>query len=172
VPQLPGLADVLAGNASRKEAVRPTQHRNLSLLPCGARSRQAPELLDSAAMTELLAQARALYDVVVIDSPPLSAGLDARALGMASGMMVVVLRAGQTNMRHAQTALASIDRLPVFLAGAVLNCIEAKGMYEYYSYDYGYADEAEGDGGNGVALPSGGAPQIGGETGAGPTVRA
>ena len=172
VPQLPGLADVLAGNASRKEAVRPTQHRNLSLLPCGARSRQAPELLDSAAMTELLAQARALYDVVVIDSPPLSAGLDARALGMASGMMVVVLRAGQTNMRHAQTALASIDRLPVFLAGAVLNCIEAKGMYEYYSYDYGYADEAEGDGGTAVALPSGGAPQIGGETGAGPTVRA
>ena len=175
VAQRPGLADVLAGNATRKDAVRSTQHRNLSLLPCGSRSRQAPELLDSAAMTELLAQTRALYDVVVIDSPPLSAGLDARALGMASGMMVVVLRAGQTNMRHAQTALASIDRLPVFLAGAVLNCIEAKGMYEYYSYDYGYADEGESGedaGGEGVALPPGGAPQIGGETGVGPTVRA
>jgi capsular exopolysaccharide synthesis family protein len=175
VAQRPGLADVLAGSATRKDAVRPTQHRNLTLLPCGARSRQAPELLDSAAMTELLAQTRALYDVVIIDSPPLSAGLDARALGMASGMMLLVLRAGQTNMRHAQTSLASIDRLPVFLAGAVLNCIEAKGMYEYYAYDYGYADDGEtgeGESGEGVALPPGGAPQIGGETGAGPTVRA
>ena len=167
VPQRPGLAEVLSGTATRKDSVRPTQHRNLSLLPCGARSRQAPELLDSAAMAELLAQARALYDVVVIDSPPLSAGLDARALGMTSGMMVIVLRAGQTNMRHAQAALASIDRLPVFLAGAVLNCVETKGEYEYYAYDYGYADEGQvpAAGDEAGALPLGGTPRIGAETG-------
>src|SRR5690606_9204090 len=63
-PQRPGLADVLSGAAGRKDALRPTAHRNLTLMPCGKRNRQAPELLASAAMVELLQQLRASYDVI------------------------------------------------------------------------------------------------------------
>ena len=143
VPQRPGLADVLSGAASRQEALRQTSHQNLTVMACGRRSRQAPELLASAAMTELLQQLRSSYDVIIVDSPPLSAGVDAFAIGEAAGSMVVVLRSGRTNMRLAHTKLAELDRCPVFTMGAVLNGITAKGIYEYYSYGYGYAAEEE-----------------------------
>lgn len=143
VPQRPGLADVLAGGAARGEALRQTAHRNLTLLPCGRRSRQAPELLSSAGMSELLQQFQASYDVIIVDSPPLSAGVDAFAIGEAAGSMVVVLRAGRTNMRLAHAKLSELDRCPIFAMGAVLNGITPKGVYEYYSYGYGYAAEDE-----------------------------
>lgn len=143
VPQRPGLADVLAGGAGRADALRQTSHRNLTVLPCGRRSRQAPELLSSAAMSELIQQLQNSFDVIIVDSPPLSAGVDAFALGEATGSMIVVLRAGRTNMRLAHAKLAELDRCPVFAMGAVLNGITPKGVYEYYSYGYGYAAEDE-----------------------------
>jgi capsular exopolysaccharide synthesis family protein len=139
----PGLSEVLTGTASRRDVLRQTSQRNLTLLPCGKRNRQAPELLASAAMVELLAQLRPTFDVIIVDSPPISAGIDAPALGMATGTMLIVLRAGQTNMRLAQAKLAEVDRLPIFLIGAVLNGITPKGIYQYYSYEYGYAAEDE-----------------------------
>ena len=139
VPQRPGLSEVLAGESGHEEALRTTQHPNLMLMPCGVRSRRAPELLASAAMTDLLAQMRGTYDVIVVDSPPLSAGIDASTLGMATGALVFVIRAGQTNMRLAQAKLSEVDRLPIYVPGAVLNGITPTGIYEYYSYDYGYA---------------------------------
>ena len=145
--QRPGLSDVLAGEATREDALRSTQHPNLMLLPCGNRSRRAPELLASAAMADLLAQLRGTFDVIVVDSPPLSAGIDASTLGMATGALVFVIRAGRTNMRLAQAKLNEVDRLPIYVPGAVLNGITPSGVYEYYSYDYGYAandgDDAE-----------------------------
>lgn len=144
-PQRPGLADLLEGTAPREEALRETQHANITLLPCGTRSRRAPELLASAAMVELLAELRGTYDVVIVDSPPLSAGIDASALGLATGTLVFVVRAGRTDMGMAQAKLADLDRLPIFVPGAVLNSITPKGVYQYYAYDYGYAaddDEA------------------------------
>ncbi|MHB1223557.1 MAG: polysaccharide biosynthesis tyrosine autokinase [Gemmatimonadaceae bacterium] len=168
VPQRPGLADILAGGAARGEALRPTSHRNLTVLPCGRRSRQAPELLSSAGMSELLQQLQATYDVIIVDSPPLSAGVDAFAIGEAAGSMVIVLRAGRTNMRLAHAKLAELDRCPVFAMGAVLNSITPKGVYEYYSYGYGYAAEDEGadmDAGGGALAsnPSGPALAAGDE---------
>lgn len=155
ISQRPGLADLLAGSASRAEALRQTSHRNLTVLPCGRRSRQAPELLSSAAMSELIQQLNTSYDVVIVDSPPLSAGVDAFAIGEATGSMIVVLRAGRTNMRMAHAKLSELDRCPIFAMGAVLNGITPKGVYEYYSYGYGYAADEEEEHGEVVALAEG-----------------
>ena len=164
LPQRPGLSELLNGAATRKDVLHQTTlHRNLSVITCGKRTRQAPELLSSQTMAELLGQLRQQYDVVIVDSPPLSAGIDPYALGTATGNMIVVLRAGETNMRLAQSKLQTLDRLPVFLLGAVLNGIQPKGVYEYYSYEYGYAADDEDED---TPLPAAttGAPQLAAES--------
>jgi len=164
LPQRPGLSEVLVGEATHADALRPTQHPNLTLLPCGVRSRRAPELLASAAMADLLAQLRGTFDVIVVDSPPLSAGIDASTLGMATGALVFVIRAGRTNMRLAQAKLSEVDKLPIYVPGAVLNGITPKGIYGYYSYDYGYAaNDGEEEGAEpelAIAGSSTGSPQL------------
>lgn len=143
VEQKPGLLEYLMGGPTRAEVLRDTTHPNLTILPCGTRSRRGPELLSSEKLPALLTALRSTFDVIIIDSPPLSAGIDPFAIGVATGAMVVVLRSGKTDMRLAQNKLGVVDRLPIGIVGAVLNGIKAQGAYKYYSYDYGYADQDE-----------------------------
>ncbi|MGQ0714529.1 MAG: GumC family protein [Gemmatimonadaceae bacterium] len=134
----PGLVDCLLGDARQEEIVRPSTHHNLTLIPCGARRRRGPELLSSESMNALMRAFRAQYDAIVVDSPPLSAGIDPFALGATTHNLVIVLRTGESDRKLAEAKLEVLDRLPVRILGAVLNDIGDAGAYRYYSYEYGY----------------------------------
>ncbi|MGH7701466.1 MAG: GumC family protein [Gemmatimonadales bacterium] len=139
----PGLMDYLAGSARVEEIVRPSNHEGLSVMPCGARRHQGPELLGSNAMTKVMAEMKARFGVIIVDSPPLGAGIDPFVLSTATGHMMLVLRTGETDRQMAEAKLKLMDRLPVRILGAVLNDIRAQGTYKYYSYLYGYAQEED-----------------------------
>ncbi|MFL5575227.1 MAG: GumC family protein [Gemmatimonadaceae bacterium] len=139
VEQRPGLIDYLAGAAEVERVVVPTSHDNLSLIPCGSRRRQGPELLSSAAMEQLLTHVRREFDVILFDTPPFAAGIDAYALGTVARHLVVVLRVGRTDRKLAEAKLATLDRFPVEVLGAVMNEVRLDGDYQYYSYLDGYS---------------------------------
>lgn len=139
----PGLVEYLDGAALLPEVLRGTHHPNLTLIPCGKRQRRAPELLTGPRLSQLVSQLQREYDVVIIDSPPLGAGSDAYALGIASENMVIVLRAGLTDRKMASAKLRTLETLPVRVLGGVLNGIQMTGQYEYYSYYLDYAAKDE-----------------------------
>ncbi|MFN2564888.1 MAG: GumC family protein [Gemmatimonadaceae bacterium] len=139
VEQSPGLTDLLAGQARPDQIARRSPNDKLLVIPAGSRAANAPELLMSDGLRRLLLTAGPVFDVVLVDSPPLGAGADPFALGVASTNMLMVLRAGKTDRQMAAAKLDILDRLPVRVLGAVLNDIEPKGVYKYYSYLDGYA---------------------------------
>lgn len=141
----PGLLDLLGTGAMPAERTfRQTSHRNLTLIPAGVRLQHGPELLGSARMVELVARLKKDFEVVLIDSPPLGAGIDPFVLGTHTQNMLIVLRSGETDRQMAEVKLRILDRLPIRALGAVLNHIDAgAGVYKYYSYSYGYAAEDE-----------------------------
>ncbi len=140
----PGLVDALLGQAELSGILRATTHPNLMLIPCGSRRSQSPELLGSARMQELMARLKGMYDVVLVDSPPLGAGIDPFVLATSTSNLVLVLRAGETDRQLAEAKLQVLDRLPVRLLGAVLNDVRVgQGAYKYDSYSYGYLAEDE-----------------------------
>lgn len=157
----PGLLDHLGtGDLPVERAFRPTSHKNLTLIPCGIRLQHGPELLGSARMPELIARLKTQFEVILIDSPPLGAGIDPFVLGTHSSNMLIVLRSGETDREMAETKLRILDRLPVRVLGAVLNHIDAgAGAYKYYSYSYGYAAEDESEEKTPGKLPTAGAGQ-------------
>jgi capsular exopolysaccharide synthesis family protein len=140
----PGLLDYLVGDASMDSIVRPSSHEGLEVIPCGTRRQQGPELLGSAAMSHLMAEMKTRFNVIIVDSPPLGAGIDPFVLGTATGHMLMVFRSGETDRQMAEAKLKLLDRLPVRVLGAVLNDIQADGVYKYYSYLYGYTSDEEG----------------------------
>jgi capsular exopolysaccharide synthesis family protein len=142
----PGLLDYLSATDLPLEGTfRQTSHKNLTLIPCGVRLQHGPELLGSARMAETVSRLKSQFEVVLIDSPPLGAGIDPFVLGTHSGNIMIVLRSGETDREMAEVKLRILDRLPVRTLGAVLNHIDAgAGVYKYYSYSYGYAAEDEG----------------------------
>jgi capsular exopolysaccharide synthesis family protein len=145
IDRRPGLLDYLSGGASADEIVRPSSQRGLTVIPCGTRRHQGPELLGSTAMSKLMTEMKSRFNVIIMDSPPLGAGIDPFVLGTATGHIMIVMRSGETDRTMAEAKLKLLDRLPIRVLGAVLNDIQAEGIYRYYSYLYGYtADEEQG----------------------------
>lgn len=136
VERLPGFVDYLAGGLTLEQVLRPTSHELLTLLPRGASQLHGPEMLLSPAMSALLAEVEEKYDVVIVDSPPLGAGIDPFVLGTHTGSMLLVLRSGETDRKMAQAKLKILNRLPIKLLGAVLNATRSDGDFSYYSYLY------------------------------------
>jgi succinoglycan biosynthesis transport protein ExoP len=143
LPATPGLTDYLAERADLDAVILPTAQAFLSVVACGTRRRRSPELLTSQRLPMLVSRLRQMHDVVIIDTPPLAAGVDAYSIAAATGALLVVLRVGQTARRMAAEKLRLFERLPVDVVGAVLNGIHPSGEYAYYSYVPGYVAEDE-----------------------------
>jgi polysaccharide biosynthesis transport protein len=142
--RVPGLTDYLAGHAALEDVVRPTQYANVHLIPAGTRMKDGPELLGSDRMAKLLVALKGRFGAIIVDSPPLGAGVDAFGLATLTQNLVMVLRTGATDRALATSKLGMIDRLPIRLLGAVMNGTPSNsGIYRYYSYLPGYTIAAE-----------------------------
>ncbi|NJD10691.1 MAG: polysaccharide biosynthesis tyrosine autokinase [Gemmatimonadetes bacterium] len=139
----PGLTDYLAEEVELNEIVRRTKYPSVDLIPGGSRRANSPELLSGPRMGELLAQIKSGYGVVLIDSPPLGAGVDPLVLATLCGNLVLVMRTGKTEKAMARAKLEMLDRLPVRLLGTILNGFDSVDSYRYYSYMPGYESHRE-----------------------------
>lgn len=130
----PGLIDFLAGDVPPTGVIQTTKFRPLQFIPCGVRRPDAPELLASGRMSDLFAYARANFGVIIVDTAPLGAGVDAFALATITGHLLMVLRPGMTDRHVVEAKLDQLERLPVRILGAVLNDVREGPEYRAYSY--------------------------------------
>lgn len=130
----PGLTDVLVGAVPLDTAMQQTAYGGLDFLASGSRRADAPELMASGRMTDLLATLRSRYAVIVIDTPPLGAGIDAMVLAGAAGTVLMVLRLGKTDRELAEAKLEVLRGLPPRVLGAVLNDVREGSEYQAYRY--------------------------------------
>lgn len=126
-----GLSDILQGVHWEMPVLRGSG--NVDLLPAGVLNDLPLSALDSTRMSDLLARARAVYDLVVIDGPPVASVSDCAILSRHSDQILFVVRWGQTLRDQ---ALRAVNRLPRDrIAGVVVNFSEARddiGMGETY----------------------------------------
>ncbi len=146
----PGIADVLIGAVSLNEAtqmvgldlprVDGSGGRSFDVLVAGSSLPPNPgELIESHAMESLLQQAKTRYDLIVIDTPPLTAVSDAfPLLGKVDGV-IIVGRVGRNRRDIAQRLHETLTGAGAPLLGVVANGFKSGrlGGYGYgYSYDY------------------------------------
>ncbi len=144
VERRPGLLDYLAGDSDAATVMRQVSvHGSLTLIASGTRKHRGPELLTSARLQALLNLVRSKFDVIIVDSAPLAAGVDAYALGVATRNMLLVMRTGHTERRVARAKMKLVERLPIRVLGAVVNAVSAADVYAEYSYLYGYGPDSE-----------------------------
>jgi tyrosine-protein kinase Etk/Wzc len=144
VERKPGLMDMLNGHATIDEIIVHIDDAGVDFIPTGTRLAAAPEMLASPKMQQTLAELRTRYQAIIVDSPPLGAGVDPLILASLTGTLVVVLRNGVTDRTFAGARLDALQRLPIRILGAILNDVRAsEGMYRYYTYISGYRSEDE-----------------------------
>jgi len=131
----PGLAEtILNEEYGLAQAVRRLDSLNVSVLPAGDPHARPYELLASPRIEGLLAEARRLYDYVLIDTPPVVPLADCRLLGRWVDGFLVVVAAHKTPRKLLAEALNLLE--PAKVLGVVFNG-DDQPISPYYGY-YGH----------------------------------
>ena len=134
-----GTAAAVRGTIAPEKLVVPyAEGRTLDLLLEGHAVRASAELAGSDGMAALIAWAKAHYDMVILDTPPMSAGPDAEALADFADAAVLVVRQNQAEARHLNAALDVLHASNAKVLGCVLNDCRTSLVSEQDSYGYGY----------------------------------
>ncbi len=129
----PGLTDVIDGRVTLAQAVQQTSSKHLWLLSCGELRARPEQLSDSVRMRALLAEAAANYDLVIIDTPPVTSCVDAIALSQNSDGMLLVTRPNYTQKDTLQRAVSDLIENKVHILGVTVNGMNSQ-TEKYYRY--------------------------------------
>jgi capsular exopolysaccharide synthesis family protein len=135
VPQGPGLAELIEGTVPVVEVVRPCKVPGLCVLPAGTATANAADALGSASFKRVLRSLNQLFDIVVIDSPPVLAVSDAAVIAREGLPVLMVIGADKTGLRSARAALDQIHGPGTRILGVVLNRVTLQ-QHPYYYYPY------------------------------------
>jgi capsular exopolysaccharide synthesis family protein len=140
-----GLTSLVVGEATLREAIRPTHVEGLSVLPSGPIPPNPSELLHSSAFGRLKEDLLLHYDYVIFDSPPMGAVTDAAVLAPQVDGVLLVVRAGRTTRDSILSAQKQLSSVSARLVGSVLNDIDVRMRRQRYGRDsYRYRYTAQG----------------------------
>lgn len=141
-PASPGLAEYLAGEADISSVIQKAPISNLYLVPSGRKVANPGELIGNARLAKLIARAGAMFDWVIVDSPPAVPMTDASLTAEACDGVVLVVKANSTGFDVAKKACSEFRRKPIL--GVVLNRADAAMTYgAYYYHQYGKATPSD-----------------------------
>jgi succinoglycan biosynthesis transport protein ExoP len=136
-PRANGLESVLSGGSYPESVLQTHPSSGLHCLLATGSARNPIVLLEGKRFTRLIADSRSIYDLIVIDSPPVLRVADPVLLSRAADQIVLVVREGRTPQRDVIEAISrfSIDRqslLMTLLVGARTGRSGAHGYYSGY----------------------------------------
>jgi capsular exopolysaccharide synthesis family protein len=132
----PGLTDVLTGNCALEDALRATPDCPLLVLTSGPIPPNPAELLNTSGMENLIAQLRAMADVVIFDTPPCLPVTDSQVLGARLDGMLLVAQMGEARKAEVRRARELLDQAHIRVLGVVFNKINSQSSGYYYRNAY------------------------------------
>lgn len=137
-----GLSQYLSGQIENvNDIIYNTNYPYLQMILAGPAAPNPSEILGDATFGNLLAQARKVYDYVLVDTPPLGEIIDAAVIGQYCDGSILVIESGGTSYRVAQGVRLQLENSGCKVLGAVLNKVErGSSRYGYHKYGeyYGY----------------------------------
>jgi capsular exopolysaccharide synthesis family protein len=112
----------------------------LEVMPCGPIPPNPAALLGGDRLTDFHRRAASQYELVVYDTPPLSAGVDAALVSSAAESVVLVVDATKTRRTRVLQAVEQLRRSHANVLGVVVN--RAADAVDSYYYEAGREDRA------------------------------
>ena len=130
----PGLVDYLQGDCDEFSIMQRGPMENLFFIPSGQETSNPAELVSNGRLKTLLQRVEALFDWIIIDSPPAVPVSDAGVLAKACDGVLLVVRSNTTPVDMARRARQEFP--DDSLVGVVLNGANGDAMpYPRYYYD-------------------------------------
>lgn len=134
-----GLSELIAGQIDTVAAIRTVAGVDgMHFIARGKVPPNPSELLMHANFTALLNKLMPLYDLIIIDTPPILAVTDAAVIGHHAGTSLLVVRFGLNQAREIALAKQRFQQNGVEIKGAIFNAVERRsaGYYSYGYYEY------------------------------------
>jgi capsular exopolysaccharide synthesis family protein len=150
----PGLSEFVSGDIGIEQCVHPVDDTGLYVLQSGTVPLNPLEMLSSHRFADAMESLKAMFEVIVIDSPPVELVSDSMVLSRFATAVLFVVKADHTPYPLARQSLIRLRRVGAPVLGAVLNYFDVEkahryyGDYssfgnEYYYRNYGYQSRPE-----------------------------
>jgi receptor protein-tyrosine kinase len=136
ISRSPGLTDYLLGKAQLHEIIKKISGLNLYLIPAGEAVINPLELLNLPDVKRLLELLPAVFNWIIMDTPPLLFAADANLVSTLSHGTILVVRIGATTIDSVTRAMQSLCQNNVL--GVVVNGARRGELYSKYAYYHSY----------------------------------
>lgn len=143
VSNVVGISTYLLGNTTLDDIIIQTSQEHLYFMPTGPVPPNPAELLESKKMQELISTLRQMFEVIVIDTPPVALVTDALLISRYADTNIFVIRqhySKKSSIGFLNTINKSYAHtlLTLLINDVKINSYNAKGYSYYGSYGYGY----------------------------------
>lgn len=139
-----GLAHLLSGQCTLKDAIYETNIPNLHLLPDGASIKTPLTLLTSEDFDQLMGSLSDTFDLIIVDTPPLGVVVDAAEIARRCDGAMVVLEQKRTHSKALREVVNLLRQTDTPVLGCIINKVtisaigKSRYAYHYYGGKYGY----------------------------------
>lgn len=137
-----GIVDLLEERATLEDIIIPKVRENLDVIFCGKRREETTELILSKNLEKHVKELQKWYDLIVIDTPPLTIGTDAAIIAKFSTGVIFVVSYDQVHKVELEFSKKLLTTAKANIYGVVINKVSTDGYfyepYGYYSYNYKY----------------------------------
>src|SRR6185503_16601691 len=116
-----GLSSVLSGRSDLSAAAPVAGLTGLAVMPAGPLPPNPLELLSRGSFAALLAKAQSEFDVVIIDTPPVTEYSDAAAITFRSGDALLISRKDATRLADTERAMRELSDASARVVGTLMN---------------------------------------------------
>lgn len=134
--EVKGLSHYLSGQADLNDVICRTQEAGLFVIFAGVIPPNPSELLGQKRFAHLIENAKANYDYVIIDAPPLGSVIDAAVISKVCDASVLVVAAKSVSYKFVRTVKEQLEKTGCPILGVVLNKVDMK-QNKYYEKYYG-----------------------------------
>ena len=133
-----GLSNVVSGTADVDQAISPLPNNDrLHLMTAGSQPPAPGGLLSSRRMHQLVQSFRQEYDLIVIDTPPLTGISDAKLASTHTDGILLVTQIERTERSEVQRVLSDLgNTVQAPLLGLAVNGVKSRGRHGYYGGYY------------------------------------
>ena len=129
-----GIYGVLAGQCKLSDAVVSLRTPRLYLLDVEPGIPNPVDVLSSKRFASLMQHLRKQFGFIIVDTPPLSAFVDAAVVSQNTDGMLLVVRDEYTKRQELLDAYSQLKKADANVIGTVLNFCSADHSGNYYSY--------------------------------------
>lgn len=134
-----GLSQNLIGKAKATETICTTDVDNLYVIFAGPVPPNPSELLGGKTFTSLLEAVKMVFDIIIVDTPPLGSVIDAAVVAKQCDGTIIVIENNAVSYKFAQRVKEQLEVADAKILGVVLNKVnmDSRGYYGHYGKYYG-----------------------------------